>query len=62
LNALTVVDVVVTKSMKIGDVKTAVLASLSPEGVTKDSLVVCNQKNGKITDIFEDKTSCDDID
>jgi len=44
LNALTVVDVVVTKSMKIGDVKTAVLASLSPEGVTKDSLVVCNQK------------------
>lgn len=62
LNPLTVVEVVVTKSMKIDDVKEAVLASLTPEGVTKDSLVVCNQKHGKITDMWEDSTSCDDID
>jgi len=62
LNAMTVVDVTMTKSMKIGHVKDAVLASLTPKGVTKDSLVVCNQKYGKITDMFADSTSCNDID
>jgi len=56
------VDVVVTKSMKIRDVKEKVLASLQPEGVTKDQLVVCNQKYGKITEVFKDSTPCDDID
>lgn len=57
-----VLEVTVSKSMRIGDVKTSVLAQLGISGVSQKDLVVCNQKNGKITDFFEDKTSTNEID
>ena len=51
----------VSKSMKVGDVKKAVLSSLKPTGVAIDSLIVCNQKGGMITEMFDDAQSCNDI-
>ena len=62
LNPLPTIDVVVTRSMKVSEVKTALLEQISLPGVQKKDLVVCNQKHGKITDMFVDATSCNDID
>lgn len=62
LNALNTVDVVVTRSMKIKNVKEVVLAELKLDDINPDDLVVCNQKMGKISEMFKDTTSCNDID
>ena len=35
---------------------------LNLQGVTANDLVVANQKHGQISEIFGNKTSCDDID
>ena len=62
LNSLLTVDVVSTRQMKVGDIKQAVLDQIKPAGITKADLVVCNQRQGKITSIFTDNTKCNDID
>jgi len=62
LNPMTVVDLAVRKNMRIKDVKSALIDTLSLGGVTPDDLVVANQKGGKITEIFKDAASLDDID
>ena len=49
LNALNTVDIVITSSMKIKEVKDAVLVELKLDVINPSDLLVCNQKMGKIT-------------
>lgn len=61
-NCFTRVEVTVTKSMRISDIKTAVIEQLGLKDIKLEDLYVANQKYGKISEIFVDSTSCNDID
>lgn len=51
------------KNTRIADVKDAMIEKMDlGSTVTRADLIVANHKYGKITDMFEDTTSCDDID
>ena len=62
LNPMQVLDVSVTKPMRIRNIKENLIKEMKLDGVTGRDLVVANQKYGKITDYFADDVKCFDID
>ena len=62
LNPLQVLDLAVTKPMRVRNVKEHLIKEMKLDGVTGRDLVVANQKYGKITDYCHDDVKCFDID
>jgi hypothetical protein len=61
LNSFKMMELAVSKSMKISDVKTQMISMMNLEGVNQKDMVVCNIKGNKVNSIYADKTSCFDI-
>ena len=57
-------EITVSKSLRIGDVKKAVISELGfkDKNIRAEDLVVADWRMGKIGEVFDDKTSCNDID
>ena len=49
LNALSAVDITVSKSMRVAELKTAIISQLDLRDIPAQELVVCNQRYGKIS-------------
>ena len=62
LNPLSVVELTVSRGMKVADVKSSMLTQMNLKNIKKEELVFANQKSGKISEFFEDSTKCDEID
>jgi len=62
LHPLNVVELSVTKSMRVRDVKAQMIEQLGLRDVRAEQLVMANQRMGKISEYLKDTTSCDDID
>lgn len=62
LNPIAVLDLTVGKNMKLSDVKAATISELGLQNVRPEDLVVVSQKSGKINEIYDDATKCDDVD
>ena len=61
LNSFTIVELTVSKSLKIADVKSQMISILKLKDVKRDEMVVCNFKNGRVSEIYADKVSCYEI-
>jgi len=61
LNPVVVLDLTVGKNIKLSDIKAATISEMGLQNVRREDLVVVSQKSGRINEIYDDATKCDDV-
>ena len=58
----TVVDTVITKAMRVKNIKAKMVETLNLQGISASDLIIANQRQGEIKDILDDNYCVMDID